>query len=978
MLHRILRNRLLLAVACFCALFPAQLRPQQAASTTLRGQVTDPTGAVIPGAAITLTDAQGQSVTAASGADGSYELRGLAPGIYRVRAKAEGFAQFLRLNLALSPGAVRTLDIRLQIEIQQQQIEVSGESLALDTSASANAGAIVLSGAALDALSDDPDELANELQALAGPSAGPSGGQIYVDGFTGGQLPPKSSIREIRVNSNPFSAQYDKLGYGRIEVLTKPGTDKFHGQINGQANSSVFNSLWTPPVSQLPGALARGPLPQPSNRSLYFLWNVSGPINKKSSFFLSGARRDIEDNSIVSASVLDSALNQVPLTDAVPDPRRAFNIGPRVDYQLTPGNTLTLRHSYSYTVDEDDGVGQFALREQGYYTDETDNTLQIGDTQSIGANTINETHFQYLRNRNSQRPLFTTPTVTVQGAFTGGGSNQGSERDGQDRYELQNYTSMVRGSHTVKFGARLRDLREANSNTGGFNGQYIFPSLTAYQITLQGMAQGHSPEQIRADGGGASQYSAVTGNPVVKMNLFDAGLYVEDEWKARRNVTLNFGLRYEGQNHIADHADFAPRLGAAWGIGGGKTVLRAGYGLFYDRFQSAPVLQSLRQDGIRQQVVVVNAPNFNPNGAPRGSQSPANAAAPATLPTMYSIDPRLRASYTSQVGFSAERQLSASATASVTYLNSRGVHTYLTRNINAPLPGTYDPSLPSSGERPNGRLENIYQYSSGGIFKQNQLILSANVRSRKYLTLFGYYVYGHANADSAGVDFFPSNQYDVQQDYGRAAFDIRHRAIMGGSVVLPYNFALSPLLVAQSGLPFNLTVGQDLNGDSQFNDRPRFAGPGQCGLPSIVCNRYGQFDLSPSATGRLVPINYGNGPARFTLNLRMGKTFAFGPKVEGGTAGGDGGGMRGGGGRGLGGGLAPRPTFGSPVAAATNKRYGVTLNAHLFNVFDYVNYAQPVGVLSSPLFGRSNALAKQIFSTGSATRLLYLQAIFNF
>ena len=127
--------------------------------------------------------------------------------------------------------------------VEQQQVEVSDEATGVDTSADNNAGAMVIKGKDLDALSDDPDELQNELNALAGPSAGPNGGQIYIDGFTGGQLPPKSSIREIRINQNPFSAQYDKLGYGRIEILTKPGTDKFHGMFMINGNDSAFNSL---------------------------------------------------------------------------------------------------------------------------------------------------------------------------------------------------------------------------------------------------------------------------------------------------------------------------------------------------------------------------------------------------------------------------------------------------------------------------------------------------------------------------------------------------------------------------------------------------------------------------------------------------------------------------------------------------------------------------------------------------------------
>ena len=112
----------------------------------------------------------------------------------------------------------------------------------MDVDPENNAGAIILKDKDLEALSDDPDELMSELQALAGPSAGPNGGQIYIDGFTGGQLPPKASIREIRINQNPFSAEYDKLGYGRIEIFTKPGTDKFHGQLFLIGNTAGFNS----------------------------------------------------------------------------------------------------------------------------------------------------------------------------------------------------------------------------------------------------------------------------------------------------------------------------------------------------------------------------------------------------------------------------------------------------------------------------------------------------------------------------------------------------------------------------------------------------------------------------------------------------------------------------------------------------------------------------------------------------------------
>ena len=211
----------------------------------------------------------------------------------------------------------------------------------MDVSPQNNANSIVLQGKDLEALSDDPDELSSELQALAGPSAGPNGGQIYIDGFTAGQLPPKASIREIRINQNPFSSEYDKLGYGRIEIFTKPGTDKLHGQLQMLGNASSFNS-------RNPFETAQDGVSPPGYNSEQYSGNIGGPINKKASFFFNIERRNIGALNVVSATVLDPANNFaiVPESLAVPNPQTRTNLSPRIDYQLTPNNTLTVRYQY--------------------------------------------------------------------------------------------------------------------------------------------------------------------------------------------------------------------------------------------------------------------------------------------------------------------------------------------------------------------------------------------------------------------------------------------------------------------------------------------------------------------------------------------------------------------------------------------------------------------------------------------------------
>ena len=209
---------------------------------TLRGQVIDPSGSTVSGAAVLLTAPNGNSVDSVTNKDGFYEVTGLAPGTYSVKVVAEGFGLFAASNITVKAGQVQTLKIALTLEEQKLEIHVEDSPTQLDVNPENNAGAIILKDKDLEALSDDPDELMDELQALAGPSAGPNGGQIYIDGFTAGQLPPKASIREIRINQNPFSAEYDKLGYGRIEIFTKPGTDKFHGQLFLTGNTAGFNS----------------------------------------------------------------------------------------------------------------------------------------------------------------------------------------------------------------------------------------------------------------------------------------------------------------------------------------------------------------------------------------------------------------------------------------------------------------------------------------------------------------------------------------------------------------------------------------------------------------------------------------------------------------------------------------------------------------------------------------------------------------
>ncbi len=985
------RSFVFIFVTLFVLLMLARSLPAQSGSGTLRGKVTDPTGAVIPQATVTATGAKGQKATTVTDNQGAYELKGLSPGTYTITTAAKGFAVSTEQNFAISADQGQRFDIALEIQVEQEKVEVQEESTTVSVNPSENASSIVIKGKDLEALSDDPDEMQQELEALAGPSAGPNGGQIYIDGFTAGQLPPKSSIREIRINQNPFSAEYDKLGYGRIEIFTKPGTEQFHGQFMLSGNSSAFDAL-SPFAPD-----------QPPFHSELFNGSLSGPLGKKASFFFTAQVRDINDSNIVNAVVpttADPNPTTANFTQAVPSQQTRINVGPRVDFQLTPSNTLTVRYQYFRDSENNAGVGQFSLPSQAYNTVETEDTVQISDTQVINTNIVNETRFQYLHDSNSQTVQSFQPTVSVLGAFTDGGNQIGNGSDVQNHYELQNYTSIVHGNHLIKFGGRLRAVTDSNVSLTNFNGAFTFSTLAAYEPNVQSgntclstliAALPTVPTPAALAQCGASQFSITTGQPQSDVTMVDAGLYAQDEWRIRPNMTLSYGLRFETQNDIHDHGDFAPRLSFAWGLGGGgkksapKTVLRAGYGIFYDRVPYNLVLQTERLNGFTQQQTIVAA----------------NTAMGQTSPTSYQFASGLRAPSTMQTAIGVERQVARSTTVAVTYINSYGEHQLFLRNANAPFPGTY----PLDPIRPFGGTDNIYQYDSEGIFRQNQVIANFRTSIGTKFSLFGFYTLNYANSDlgsgggggggaggggggggggGTSVSFI-SHQYDPMADYGRSQFDVRDRGVVGGTISLPYAFRVNPFIIVSSGVPFNVTVGQDVNGDSIFNDRP---GPVTASTPpnNIRVTQWGTFNAAPTPGASTIPINVGTGTTLFTVNLRLSKTFGFGKEVGagkgavGGQGGGGGGGGRGGGpGGGLGGrGLGGAPGGAFMTAPTSNRRYNLTFSVSARNVLNRVNLAPPTGNLESPLFGESNALAGGPYSFGSATRRIDLQALFSF
>ncbi|MDX6383754.1 MAG: hypothetical protein QOK48_1327 [Blastocatellia bacterium] len=963
----------LLLIVVLCA--GVALGQQSAGS--LKGQISDEFGGVIVGATVVAVNASGVEKTTTTNGDGNFVLNGLAPGKYTIKVTAPGFANNETPDLEVLAGRTAPFNVTLKVTIEQQKVTVSTDGAGVNTEPENNLGAVVLKGTDLDSLPDDPDDLVAALQALAGPAAGPNGGQIYIDGFSGGAMPPLSSIREIRINANPFSAEYDRPGFGRIEILTKPGTDRFRGQASFGFNNQVLNA-------RNPFAPTRA-----AYMSRQYGGNLSGPIfKKKASFFVDFEKRDINDDAVINGSILDANLNIVPFSDTVPTPNRRTEFSPRIDYQINASNTLVARYEYTHNTNVA-GVGGFSLASRKYHTANTEQNARVTETAILNKTTVNETRFQFVHQTSGDDANNTIPTIQVSDAFTGGGSQIGLASADTNRWELTNITSRVMGFHTLRFGARLRDVHITNISPNNFGGTWTFASgrtgsgltsIQAYQITLRGLQNGLTPAQIRAQGGGATQFSIATGNPKATVSQFDFGGFVQDDWRFRPNLTLSFGLRYENQTHIKSNFNLAPRLGFAWGVGSSnsakptKTVMRGGFGIFYDRVGENLTLAASRFNGTNQQQFIVTNPAVLDSFPTVPSIATLTAfATPVTIDRLASD---LRTPYTMQLAISVERQLTTSLKVSATYSHARTLHMLRTLAVNAPLPGTFNPLAPNSGVRPFGSANNIFQYDSSGHFDQNLLTFNIVNSFNRRGSVTVNYSFAKANGDTDGTGSFPANSYDLSGEYGRASSDVRHRLTVVGSYRAPWGLSLNPFVIVTSGAPFNITIGRDLNGDTVFTERPAFAS--DLTKPGVVVTRFGAFDPNPTAGAVIIPRNYGQGPGSLSANLRISKTFGFGGErkstasqpgrdggrgaggAEGGGRGGFGfpgggggaGGGRGGGGAARGGGGGRGGGLGGNGAEA-GQRYNLTFSVNFQNILNHTNLGRPTGNLSSPFFGTS-------------------------
>jgi hypothetical protein len=865
------RRLCLVLSTAFLLSIPASVAAQSSRDGTLRVTVKDPSGAVIPGARVRVTSAEAAADSAApievrTDGNGLALAAPLRPGRFIVEIAFPGFE-----TVRIPDQRVRAGDNRREVVLAIQKLD---ESVAVGRDPATNASdpandrfASVLSPEQIAALPDDPEEMEKVLQEMAGP-----GGTIRVDGFRGGRLPPKSQIRSIRFASGMFAAENHGGGMMFVDIATQPGMGPLRGGVDMTFRDESLNARNAFQPQKAP------------ERTQQYTFNLAGTLLKdRTSFSLSAGGASLYDSANIFAALADGTRD----TSSVRRPSDRINFNLRVDHALSRSHSLRGSFQQSGSDQQNLGIGGFDLVDRGYGRTVSERVLRLSESGPLSRGWFGESRLQVRRADTEASAVVEAPTARVLDAFTIGGAQQDGGRRSTD-IEWATNVDWARGPHAVRMGALVEGGSYRSDNRSNYLGTYTFASLADYHA------------------GRPSTYTRRDGDPLVEYTHWQAGLFIQDDWRARKNLTLSAGLRQEFQTHMSDALNLAPRAGLTWSpFKNGRTTVRAGGGVFYDWLEAEVYEQTLRVDGVRQQELVVRNPGY-PDPLSNGSSE--------VLPTSkYLLASSLLMPTRNMASAGVSHQITPTlgANLNVTYMS--GSNRLRGRNINAPRDGV----------RPDPHLGNVSQVESTGRMRNTQVNAGVNYSlPGRRMFVFANYVFMDQKNDSDGPFGLPADSYNLAAEWGPAAGLPRHSA--SGILSLPAmaGIRLSLSATARSGPRYNVTTGQDDNGDTVFSDRP--AGVGR---------------------------NSAVGKGTWDAAARVSYAFGFGERAASGP-GGPGGptivriGGAGGAGDLLGG-------FGG--GGAEDKRIRIELFASVQNLFNNVGLIGYSGVMTSPFFGEATA-----------------------
>ncbi|HEV7892328.1 MAG TPA: carboxypeptidase regulatory-like domain-containing protein [Pyrinomonadaceae bacterium] len=873
------------AALLFCVL-PAAMtaRARQAAtSATLVGRVEDASGATIPGAEVTATNVEtNQSRTSTADGEGRYRFSYMPVGTYRLRAEKPGFAALTK-QLTLTLGQALDVPLVLPVAGVAESVEVSGADVPVVETARTQVAETVapeeidslpsngrnyLDLAALTPGVTRANPVANqrfpETSSVPGTGLSVTGQRFINNGFVvdglssnddaadlAGTFYSQEVIREFEVITSGGIAEFGRASGGVVNVVTRSGTNDYRGRVYGFLRNQRLDA-------RNPLAPARDPFTQAQYGASF-----GGPLKRDRTFFFSNFEQTRLNNATVititptNVAAVNARLEQTGYagprvsTGVVPTGFDTTNFLFRLDHRADQSNQLMARYNlYRISSVNARNVGGLNATSRGTALSDLDQTAAASLVTTLSPRTINEARVQFTRSR-LDAPVNdeSGPAVNISGVANFGTATFSPTARGLDTFELVDNVSTERGAHSLKVGADFLLDRADITFPGALQGVYTFSSLANFQAGRYATYQQAFGE--------ASQFQS---NPNV-------GVFAQDEWKPRRDLTLNVGLRYDVQFLPSpvetDANNFAPRFGVAYSpdfLGHDhKTVIRAGYGIFFDRIPLRATSNALQRDGSKYRVAVLS---FGQPGAP---------AFPNVLPSFPSnllvsvttIDPEIRSAYSQQSSLQVERELSNSTTLSVGYLHVRGEHIIVSRNVNAPR-------VPASAGvfnlgRPDPRFANVSRFESSADSYYDGLLVSFKRRLSRWAQTRVSYTFSKAIDDAGNAFFFsPQDNFNLRDERGLADNDQRHRLAVSGSFEAPpagrdvramrralSGFQLSYIFQYGSRLPFNVVTGTDRNNDTNVNDRP--AGVGR---------------------------NTGRGFDFASLDLRLSRRFVLGERVN--------------------------------------------------------------------------------------------------
>ena len=783
---------------------------------SVMGRVQVAGGAPLAGAKVILThqgtQAKDETVSAE---DGSFAFTELAPGPYVLQVEASGFEAY-RTDIEVGTEELRALRIKLKLRAVEEEVIVKPDTSDDRLSPEGNTESMKIDETFFNGLPFEVDYLQSFIAAFTSPAAqGNEGTSVVVDGVDGGELDmPSSAIRSVKINRNPYSAEFQHPGSARAEITTKHGHGhRYYGSAAFFARNSALDAR---------NALADT---KPDLNRRFVEGSLGGPLlGKNSNFFLAGER--LMDDKYAVVNALDTVALTGPVNTNVPTPQGRDHVFARMQWLVTDMQSLSLSYTFADQSKENNAVGALTLPEQGFSGSRHTHSTQFIDSVAFSPRLRNELTLVFKDQESRTGSIAEGSEILVSGAFIGGPSQSfdGKERRG---FGIQDTATYIRGRHSLLFGTAIRTDWWQVFDATNFGGTFKFTGLDQYRNVVQNQL------------GTPDLFQISQGNPKVSFVAQQTTGFAQDQMRVLANLGLTFGLRYDWQNTLDDRNNPAPRVSIAYAPGKRKkTVLRAGAGIFYDNLPRPSTEHALLQDGVHVREIDISHPSYpNPflNGNPVSQP-----------PSISRISSTARSPYLIQASAGVERELWGGTWLSLEYSFLHGVHLFRVRDVNAALPS--EPSV-----RPDPNFLNIEEVESTAFLRGYALSLIFRGGLGKRLKGYAQYIFSEYTNDTSGtqgVFSFPANNYDLRGEIGPADFDQRHRINFAGTVQLPWGFRAGSILSAASGVPFNITTGIDVNGDTL--DRP------------VGVTR-----------------NTGRSPGTVQLDLRVTKVFSFERASEG-------------------------------------------------------------------------------------------------